>query len=226
MIENVLRLFGKNYSPDPALPFAYFFKLCARRIIWLIRGFLKTGVLCYAGPRVTIDHIINLTIGKNCTFENDVWINAVCTEPMIIGDQVRIGAFTRIMGAAHLSKVGRFFRIGKNSSCGEFCFFGAAGGIAIGENVMIGQYVSFHAQNHNFSEVNLPINEQGTTEKGIIVEDDCWIGAKATVLDGTKIGRHSVVAAGAVVSGEFPACSLIAGVPAKIIRDLKEVHHG
>jgi len=84
----------------------------------------------------------------------------------------------------------------------------------------MGQYVSMHAQEHVFDDPNVPIMQQGTTESGITVEDDCWIGAKAILLDSTHIGRHSVVAAGAVVKGYFPPNSLIAGVPAKIIKSL------
>jgi acetyltransferase-like isoleucine patch superfamily enzyme len=82
--------------------------------------------------------------------------------------------------------------------------------------------VSFHSQEHVFDDSSQSIKDQGTTEKGIVIGDDCWIGAKASILDGTVIGRHCVVAAGAVVKGNFPDYSVIGGVPAKILRSLND----
>ena len=81
---------------------------------------------------------------------------------------------------------------------------------------------------HPLFSAEIPIQKQGVTRKGIIIGNDCWIGAKATILDGANIGDGCVVAAGAVVRGNFPPYSVIAGVPAKIIKsilydkDLKE----
>jgi len=59
---------------------------------------------------------------------------------------------------------------------------------------------------------------QGVNRKGIVIEDDCWVGGNATFLDGCHLGRGCVVAAGAVVRGEIPPYSVIAGVPARVIR--------
>ena len=53
---------------------------------------------------------------------------------------------------------------------------------------------------------------------GILVEDDCWVGANVVFLDGAHVGRGSVVAAGAVVRGKIPAYSVVAGVPARVLR--------
>lgn len=64
----------------------------------------------------------------------------------------------------------------------------------------------------------MPIRQQGVYGKGIKIGKNCWIGAKATFLDGTVIGNGCVVAAGAVVKGNFPDNSIIGGVPAKIIK--------
>jgi acetyltransferase-like isoleucine patch superfamily enzyme len=66
----------------------------------------------------------------------------------------------------------------------------------------------------------LLIREQGVTNKGIVIGNNVWIGAKVTFLDGCKIGNNSVVAAGAVVSGVFPDNVVIGGVPAKILKEL------
>lgn len=78
--------------------------------------------------------------------------------------------------------------------------------------------MSFHAENHQYQDLQTPIRLQGETRQGIIVDDDCWIGAKSTILDGVHIQKESVVAAGSVVTKNVPAGSIVAGVPAKVLR--------
>ncbi len=214
----LLKACGKSYTPDPLLPVSFVLKIAIRRLIWLLRGWIKFHKSVFVGRQVTIDGRHNIDIGSHATLDPDVWINAIAHEKVTIGQSVRIGAYSRIMCTAHLSKVGRGFSIGAQSGCGEYCFFGAAGGICIGQNVMIGQYVSMHAQDHVYDDLTRPIQQQGTREQGISIGDDCWIGAKATLLDGTVIGNHSIVAAGAVVKGIFPDNAIIGGVPAKILK--------
>jgi acetyltransferase-like isoleucine patch superfamily enzyme len=119
-----------------------------------------------------------------------------------------------------LSKYGVGLTIGNNSAFGRFTEFGAAGGIEIGNDVIAGSYISFHSENHNFSDSSLLIREQGVTSKGIKIGNNVWIGAKATFLDGSIIGNNCVVAAGAVVNGVFPNNVIIGGVPAKILKEI------
>jgi acetyltransferase-like isoleucine patch superfamily enzyme len=76
------------------------------------------------------------------------------------------------------------------------------------------------AVNHVFSDASRPIMDQGITAAGIRIDDDCWIGAGAIVLDGVTIGRGSCIGAGAVVTRSIPAHSLAVGTPARVIRDL------
>jgi acetyltransferase-like isoleucine patch superfamily enzyme len=76
------------------------------------------------------------------------------------------------------------------------------------------------ALNHNFAENDNPIDQQGVSVSQATIEDDCWIGANATILPGVTIGSHSVVAAGAVVTNNVPPHSLVGGVPAKIIKQI------
>ena len=75
-----------------------------------------------------------------------------------------------------------------------------------------------HSENHNYSDLELPIRLQGVNHKGIKIGNNVWIGAKSTILDGSVIGNGTVVAAGAVVRGQFPDNVVLAGVPAKIIK--------
>ena len=111
-----------------------------------------------------------------------------------------------------------FFSIGDHSYIGCNAVMGAGGGITIGNHVLIGQCVNIHSENHIFADPNRLIMEQGVSYQGVIVEDDVWIGSKATILDGVTIGKGSVVAAGAVVTRSVPPYTIVGGVPAKEIK--------
>jgi acetyltransferase-like isoleucine patch superfamily enzyme len=72
--------------------------------------------------------------------------------------------------------------------------------------------------NHTYTDITKPIDWQPTTTATITVEDDCWIAANAVITAGVTIGKHSVVAGGAVVTKSVPAFSIVAGNPAKVIK--------
>jgi len=159
-----------------------------------------------------------LSVGRGVTLDDCVTINALSRTGIKIGDNVSIGAFTIIEATGILRRLGKGFSIGANSNLGDYCFVGAAGGVHIGENVLIGQRVSFHSENHVFARTDLPIRAQGTTQQGIIVEDDCWLGSGVIILDGVTVHQGAVVAAGSVVTSDVPPYAVVGGVPAKVIR--------
>ena len=109
-------------------------------------------------------------------------------------------------------------RIGNGVSIGRETSIECTGSIEIGDNTIVGIYVTMHSENHTFSNINRPIREQGVNHKGIKIGKNCWIGAKAIILDGSVVGDGCIVAAGAVVTGKFPDNCIIGGVPAKIIK--------
>jgi acetyltransferase-like isoleucine patch superfamily enzyme len=88
--------------------------------------------------------------------------------------------------------------------------------------VNLAQGVVVTALNHNFNDPSLCIDEQGVSTNPVIIEDDVWIGANAVVLPGVTIGKHSVVAAVAVVTKDVEEGSLVAGMPAKPIKRIKD----
>ena len=93
--------------------------------------------------------------------------------------------------------------------------------IIIGDDVLIGAGVHLYASNHRFDRDDLLISAQGHSPvEDLVIEDDVWIGANAIILPGVCIGRHSVVAAGSVVTKSVPSRTLWAGVPARKIKDL------
>lgn len=114
--------------------------------------------------------------------------------------------------------------IGQNCFIGEFNVIRGQGGVHIGNDVYTGPMVQIVAVNHVFSDPNRTIREQGITAQGIIIEDDVWIGANVTVVDGVTIGRGSIIGAGAVVTSDIPAYSIAIGTPAKPVKDRREVN--
>lgn len=113
---------------------------------------------------------------------------------------------------------------GKNITVGKACFINAdcvfqdQGGISIGDNCLIGHQVAFLTLNHGESLTN----RQDLIPKKIIVENNVWIAAKATILSGVTIGENSIVAAGAVVTKDIPPNMVVAGVPARIQKTIKK----
>ena len=95
------------------------------------------------------------------------------------------------------------------------------GPVCIGNHVNLAQGIVVTALNHNFNDDAKRIDEQGVSTKSVIIEDDVWIGANAVVLPGVTIGQHSVVAAGAVVTQDVPPYTVVAGVPAKVVKKLR-----
>jgi acetyltransferase-like isoleucine patch superfamily enzyme len=111
-------------------------------------------------------------------------------------------------------------QIGKESLIGEYCVIRGQGGVKIGDRVYTSPYCQIIAVNHVFDDPNRPFIEQGITAEGILIEDDVWIGAGAIITDGVQIGKGAVVAAGAVVTEDVPAHTIVGGVPARIIRKI------
>jgi acetyltransferase-like isoleucine patch superfamily enzyme len=109
--------------------------------------------------------------------------------------------------------------IGDNVYMNRNTFITARDPVEIGNNVLIGPNVVINTGNHTFADPNIPIVKQGHTSEKIVIGDDVWIGANAIILKGVNIGKGSVVAAGAVVTKSVEPYTVVAGVPAKKIKD-------
>lgn len=107
-------------------------------------------------------------------------------------------------------------KIGDNSGLGVNCRVGR--GTSIGNNVMMGPDVVILTSNHKFERTDIPMREQGFENKPVIIGDDVWIGTRAIILPGVKIGNGVIVAAGAVVTKEVPDYTVVGGCPARIIK--------
>ena len=129
-----------------------------------------------------------------------------------LGDYSVIESFACINNAVGDVIIGDHTRIGLHNTI--------IGPVEIGNNVNLAQGITVTALNHNFSDTNKRIDEQGVSTNPVTIEDDVWVGANAVILPGVTIGEHCVVAAGAVVTKDVPPHSLVAGVPAKVIKKI------
>lgn len=220
LLKKLLKAFGKTYSPDHSIPDKLIVSIFSRRLHMFIRGIIKTRKKIFLGKGVTIYNKSNFNFGKGCTIEKYTTLDCYAKEPIYFGNSVKIGSFSTVSTTSHLSKYGIGLSIGDHSAIGEYAYFGCSGGVTIGNDVIMGQYISFHSENHNFSDKTKIIRDQGVTSKGIVLGNNIWVGSKVTFLDGCVIGDNCVVAAGAVVKGIFPSNVIIGGVPAKVLKQI------
>lgn len=143
-----------------------------------------------------------IEIGKNVRFDN--WHSE-------LHNKVKIEDYVILGGRGKLI-------IGENTSLNPYCFIIAEKKVQIGKNCMIAPNVYIADGGHIHSKTNIPIKSQGGEHKEVIIEDNVWLGRNATILSGVKIGRDSIVAAGAVVTKDVAPFSIVGGVPAKEIR--------
>lgn len=185
---------------------------------WKSLWFRKRSGLVFAGRRVRVRFARNIVCGKNLTLGDGVFINALCRQGVRFGDNVSIGRNTTVECTGVLRELGEGITLGSHVGISPGCFIGVRGKIEIGDNTILGPMVSLHAENHNYADASVPIRLQGTSRRGITVGRDCWIGAKATILDGVSVGDGAVIAAGALVNRDVPACAVAGGVPAKVLK--------
>lgn len=126
-----------------------------------------------------------------------------------------IDTTTRIFLPFH-TNFGRFITLGKNVFINHACSFLDLGGITIEDDVLIGPRVNLITENHPLD----PAARQALILKPIVIRRNAWIGAAAIILPGVTIGENSVVAAGAVVSKDVPANTVVGGIPAKVIKSI------
>ena len=152
-------------------------------------------------------------IGENVTFQNP--------DTLHFGKGVHIGKHSYFLPLKQFRGV----RYHPSITIGDGCWIGirdsfaAIDRIEIGKNVLFAGYVHITDHSHGYEDPDIPISQQTLISKGpVIIEDQCWLGFGSEVLSGVHIGRHSVVAARAVVTKDVPPFCVVAGNPAKIIK--------
>ncbi len=230
LLQKLIRRLKRSpdYTIDAALPTTALVTLSKERGLAYLRGLLRrpwladNGGALFVGRRVQMLNTRRLHVGRSVTIEDDVKIDALSRGGVWLGDNVSIGRFSVIECTGVITHLGEGFRIGRNSNLGDYGFVGAAGGVTIGEDVLIGQGVRFHSENHVITHTDVPMKSQGVTNRGIVVEDDVWLGSGVILLDGVRVGQGAVVAAGSVVNRDVPPYAIAGGVPAQILKYRKE----
>jgi len=158
---------------------------------WLINPFVhKKGAGSKVRNRTRMDVLPfnKFELGRNSTIEDFSTINNGVGD-VLIGDDTLVGMSNVVIGP-----------------------------VKIGNNVIIAQNVVISGLNHLYTDISIPISKQATVTKQITIEDDCWIASNAVITAGVTIGRHSIVAAGSVVTKNVAPFSVVAGNPAKLIK--------
>jgi UDP-3-O-[3-hydroxymyristoyl] glucosamine N-acyltransferase len=168
------RIKGRPFHLDRSIPPSLLLGLVLRRATWLIRGMFKALVLQRRFATVFMAKGVNLRgaslirFGKGVTLERGVIIDGLMRRGVVLGDNVKIGPYSVIVGAP-ASNLGEGIIMGANCAVDAFSFLGSSGFISIGENVIMGQHVSFHPENHVYDRTDIPIRSQGTTRLGITI---------------------------------------------------------
>lgn len=225
----IKKIKGSDYNIDKRIYLTDLLLIIFIRIISLLRsvikriGMRKCGRVIFVGKRVILRHKKYMNLGNGITFGNSVEIDALSENGVNMGNNCKIGDYSIIRCTGSLRKLGKGITIGNNFGCADYCFFGAAGGIKIGNDVIMGQNVRFHSENHNFNNIHIPIREQGVNSKGIIIEDDCWVGSGVVFLDGIRVGSGCVIGSNTLVNKDIPAYSIAVGNPVRIIKSRLEL---
>lgn len=127
-----------------------------------------------------------------------------------IGDNVSIFENVYLLNPEKLS-------LGNNISIHPMCYIDALGSISIGDDVSIAHSVSILSFEHDFTVIDTPIKDQKLTLEKVTIENNVWIGAKATILYKVNVGEGSIIAANSVVNKNVDSFTIVAGIPAKVI---------
>lgn len=225
MLNKVISKIKKeNYVVDSNITFFVLFGIIIKKMKMLIRGILikpflkKSKGMLFIGKKCDIRCKKKIKLLGSATIEDYTKIDALSKDGIEIGNNFSIGRNSIIECTGVLRELGECLKIGENVGIAANAFIAVRGKIIIGSNTIFGPGVSIHSENHNFSDLKTPIRLQGATRKGITIGENCWIGAKVTILDGVHIGNNVIIAAGAVVNKDIPDYAIVGGVPARIIK--------
>lgn len=217
------RLYGEQRGLDTGVDprvgtgplLAFLVSKSVQRARGLARGYRGT----YLAPGVRIRSRSSLQLGAGVSVGPRVVIDALGVDGVSLGDRSTVdqGAVLRASGVIRNLGVG--IRIGSRTSIGAFNFIHGGGGVSIGDDCLLGPFVTVLSENHQFARVDVPIREQGELRAPVTIGNDVWIGAGATILAGVSVADHVVIAAGAVVNKSVVEAGVYGGVPARKLAD-------
>lgn len=161
----------------------------------------------------------HITLHRGVYIDHGAYLHA-CPNGIEIGENSIImhGAVLHVYNFRGMPQSG--ISIGRDSLVGEYSVIRGQGGVKIGDRVYTSPFTQLLAVNHVFNDPNRPFVQQGITAEGIVIEDDVWLGAGAIITDGVRVGKGAIVAAGAVVTHDVSPHTVVAGVPARPVKDI------
>ncbi|MDN5554335.1 acyltransferase [Prevotella sp.] len=183
-------------------------------------GFLK-GIIRYVYYRSEQLFYRNKlgSLGKN--WRKHVFVTLINPKSIYFGDNIEVRKGAIIQAVTNYSGINFNPKIiiGNGTYIGRQNYLAAINKIFVGENVLFAANVYVTDHDHGYKDVMTTIASQPLCSKGpVIIEDECWLGYGCVILSGVHIGKHSVVAAKAVVTKDVPPYSIVAGNPAKVLK--------
>ena len=228
IINKLINSAGREgYSVDSNISNYEIIIILFEKIIQLIRGiirkpfFKKSSGFMFIGKNVKIKYKHKIQVGKSLFLDDNVFINALSKGGIKIGNNFSLKRNSIIECTGVIRSLGESLIIGDNVGISQNCFIQVRGKVVLGNNIIFGPDVKIFSENHNFSDTNTSINLQGETRKGVVIKDGVWIGTGATILDGVTIGENSIIAAGSLVSKDVEKNTIVGGIPAKLIKEIK-----
>jgi acetyltransferase-like isoleucine patch superfamily enzyme len=166
-----------------------------------------------ARPRWWVSWFVNPFIhkkGKGARICRSARLDVLPFRKFELADQATIEDFCVINNGVGDVTIGPSSRVGISSV--------VIGPVRIGTQVIIAQHVVISGLNHSYESLDKPIRLQPPTSRCVVIEDECWIGANAVITAGVRIGKHSVVAAGSIVTKDVPPYSVVGGNPARLLK--------
>lgn len=176
-------------------------------VLWML---MPSG---QARPRWWVKHLVNPFFhrkAKGARIRRRTRMDVLPFNLFSLGEQSTIEDFCTINNGVGAVQIGKRTRIGLGSTL--------IGPVTIGNDVRLAQNVVISALNHYYQGIDQPISEQGVYTRPVVIADETWIGANVVILPGVEVGKHCVIAAGSVVTRSVPDYSVVAGNPARPLK--------
>ena len=175
--------------------------------------FAQLGTLAFIETGVELKSTGSISLGKRTVVQGNVHLNG-----WHLDSSIDLKEFAYLDRGVNITVHEQgHIEIGPRTYVGPYTCIAGPGPVSIGKQCLISSHCGIYGNNHVFDDPNAYIRKQGFTCKGIVIEDDCWLGTGVRVLDGVTVGYGSVIGAGAVVTKDIPPYSIAVGIPARVI---------